>query len=334
MKNESMVLFKTGGVDSFRLEESEIPQPKPGQIRIRILGAGVAFADIMMRHGTYPGAPKLPYAPGYDVAGTVDALGAGVDDLKVGDPVAALTRFGGYARYVCVESHQAARLPADSDPLIACSLPLNYVTAYQLLHQEAKVRRGAVILIHSGAGGVGTAMLQLGSLHELKMYATASVTKHPTIREAGGIPIDYRSEDFALRIRNEEKAGLDAAFDPIGGESWFRSRSVLKKGGRLIGYGALSFFERDRLIAGMGSVIPTFLMLKLFSRGRPFSFYGINFQKDPAGFHRDLETVISLFARGEIRPLVHRVLPLGEAPQAHRMLAGGEVTGKLVLDCS
>lgn len=334
MKNESMVLFKTGGIDSFRLEEGELPRPGPRQIRIRVRAAGVAFADVLMRHGRYPGAPKLPFTPGYDVTGTVDAVGDQVRDLTAGDIVAALTQFGGYARYVCVNARQAVRLPERSDPFESVCLPLNYVTAHQLLHQTAKVREGSSILVHSAAGGVGTALLQLGALHNLKMYATASAGKHQTVREPGGIPIDYRSEDFVARIRGEEEEGLDAAFDPIGGSNWFRSRSVLKKGGRLIGYGLLSIIDRDRPVAGLGSMISTLIRLKLFSGGRPFTFYGINFKKDPDGYHRDLEAMISLHARGKIRPLIHQVLPLEEVGEAHRILTDGEATGKIILDCS
>jgi NADPH:quinone reductase-like Zn-dependent oxidoreductase len=333
MKSKRIVIFKTGGIDSMRLEEGEIPEPGSNQIRIRVKAAGVAYADVMMRHGRYPGAPAMPFAPGYDVTGVVDAIGENVCDFKMGSMVTALTQFGGYAQHVCVEPFRTVSLPSNTNPYESVCLPLNYITGYQMLHNVAKVSQNDKILIHSAAGGVGTAVLQLGTLHNLQMYGTASKGKHSIVTENNGIPIDYKNDDFTAVLKKMEPAGIDAVFDPIGGENWFRSREVLKKGGKLIGFGALSVIDRDRPIAGLAGIIGSALKLKIFNKGRPFYFYGINFKKDPAGFHRDFSQVISLYTSGKLKPIVHKVLPLEKAGEAHHMLTSGEATGKLVLDC-
>ena len=163
-KNARMVITGLGGPEVFKWVEEDMPVPAPGHVRVKVIAAGVAFADILMRHGLYPGTPAFPFAPGYDILGEVDALGEGVTGFAVGQGVAALTMIGGYSRYTIVPAAHLVLVPDNLDPAEAVSLVLNYVTAYQMLHRVAKLNQGQRFLIHSAAGGVGTAALQLGKI--------------------------------------------------------------------------------------------------------------------------------------------------------------------------
>jgi NADPH2:quinone reductase len=195
-KNARMVLTGLGGPEVLKCVEEHLPKPGAGEVRVKILAAGIAFADVLMRRGLYPGTPKFPFTPGYDLVGNIDALGDAVSQFVIGQRVAALTMIGGYSRYTVVPAGRLVPVPDGLDPAEAVSLVLNYVTAYQMLHRVAKLREGQRVLIHAAAGGVGTAALQLGRLAGLEMFGTASKAKHQLVASLGATPIDYRSESF------------------------------------------------------------------------------------------------------------------------------------------
>src|ERR1700690_3671373 len=195
MKNTRVLLTALGGPEVLKIIEDDVREPGEREVGIRILGCGVAFADVLMRRGMYPGAPQPPYSPGYDIVGVVDCFGAGVTQWKSGDLIAALTMTGGYSRYIVLPESELVRVPAGLDLGEAVSLVLNYTTAYQLMHRIAKLQQGESMLIHGAAGGVGTAALQLGRLMGLKkMFGTASKAKLELVASLGGEPIDYKSE--------------------------------------------------------------------------------------------------------------------------------------------
>jgi NADPH:quinone reductase-like Zn-dependent oxidoreductase len=174
MGNSQVVITAQGGPDVLKYVEDDLPVPGPGQVRVKNLASGVAYADVLMRHGLYPGIPPFPFAPGYDIVGDVDALGSDVAQFSVGQRVAALTMIGGYAQYTLVPAAHLVPVPAQLDPAEAVSLVLNYVTAYQMLHRFANLRESQRLLVHGAAGGVGTAALQLGKIAGLVMFGTAS----------------------------------------------------------------------------------------------------------------------------------------------------------------
>ena len=330
---KKVLLTGAGSVDSLQIIESEIPEPGAGEVLVKVEAAGVAFADVMMRHGKYPGAPKFPFTPGYDVAGRIEKPGENPGKFNAGDRVVGMMQFGGYSQYAVISVNRLLKVPEKLPASELVCLPLNYVTAYQMLRQSGKLKAGSVILVHSAAGGVGTALLQLAEHHDIKVYGTASNLKHDVVKACGGIPIDYKNEDFTEYVRRFEPDGIDAVFDPIGGEHLLKSHSLLKKGGSLVGFGMLSMFEKDRVVSGFLKSIMIILKLKIFSKGRKFIFYGINFKKDPEGYIRDLQSVLDLYAAGKIKPLVGRILPLEEVREAHELLSNGRVSGKIVLDC-
>ncbi len=164
MRHTRIIVTHYGGPDALRVIEEECPEPKRGDVRVRVLAAGVSLPDIMAREGIHPETPRVPFTPGWDLVGVVDRLGAGVSAIEPGQIVAAMPISGAYAQFVCLPQRELVPVPSGLDAAEAVALVLNYVTAYQMLHRSAKVRPGQRVLIHGAAGGVGSALLQLGRL--------------------------------------------------------------------------------------------------------------------------------------------------------------------------
>ncbi len=338
-QNRTVVISKRGGPDVLRLVEAPLPEPADGEVRVKIAACGVAFADVLMREGLYPGVPRPPFAPGYDVVGTVDALGPSVRDVAVGQRVVALTKLGGYADYVCVPAASLVRAPDGVDDAEAVALVLNFLTAYQMIHRCARLVAGERVLIHGAGGGVGDALLQLGKLAGLQMYGTASRAKHEAIRALGATPIDYRAEDFVARIGELTGDGVDAVFDPVGGTQWKRSFACLRVGGMLIGYGFSSATVKGRRSLSKAAAgwlgMPRFQLLELMDETRSVMGYNVTVMKAarPEWYREDLSALLALLADGKLRPLVAERIPLAEAARAHQLLDDAAVAGKLVLVC-
>jgi len=199
------------------LVEDELPNPRPGEVRVKILAAGVSFADVSMREGIHPEARRPPFTPGWDVVGVVEALGRGVESVPMGATVTAMPIVGGYAEYICLPATELVIVPPRLDPAEAVCLVLNYVTAYQMLHRTAQVKPAETALIHNAAGGVGTALLQLARVHGVKTFGTASTYKLGVVESFGGQAIDYKRCDFLEFIRRSTGSGVDIVFDGIGG---------------------------------------------------------------------------------------------------------------------
>jgi NADPH:quinone reductase-like Zn-dependent oxidoreductase len=222
------------------------------------------------------------------------------------------------------------RVPKDVDPAEAVSLILNYTTAYQLIHRIATLSQGESVLIHGAAGGVGTAALQLGSIAGLKMFGTASKPKHDLVRELGGIPIDYRTEDFAERAK-----GVEAVFDPIGGRNWMRSYRALGRGGRFVGYGMSAAIEGGRRNTLLAATSFVWLGVVGVLPGKLARWYSITTEKkkNPQFFREDLTQLLGMLREKLIRPVIAERLPLREAARAHELLEHASVSGKIVLMC-
>jgi len=346
MKHTRVVVPRYGGPEVIQLLEEERPEPAQGEVRVRVLCAGVALPDVMAREGIHPETPRVPFTPGWDLVGVVDRLGAGVSGFEAGQIVAAMPIHGAYAEYVCLPAGKLVPVPAGLDAAEAVSVVLNYITAYQMLHRSARVRPGERALIHGASGGVGTALLQLGRLVGLEMYGTCSSRSASAVTDLGGVPIDYRSQDFVEEIRRLTGEGVDAVFDPIGGAHLWRSREALRPGGRVVGYGNTTALRGE----GLGSTrsgrrnrlhgIPVYALYiaggwLLPGRRRvvPYSIQTL-MRIRPAWFRQDLTALLELLRQRKIQPVVARRFALAEARQAHELLAQGGVVGKIVLDVS
>ena len=162
MKHARIIVTHYGGPDALQVVEEECPEPKAGEVRVRVLAAGVSLPDVLAREGVHPETPRVPYTPGWDLVGFVDQIGESVSGFELGETVAAMPIHGCYAQYVCLPQRKFIPVPAGLDPAEAVAVVLNYITAYQMLHRSAKVKPGQRVLIHGASGGVGTALLQLG----------------------------------------------------------------------------------------------------------------------------------------------------------------------------
>lgn len=336
MQYKQVLITRIGGPEVLKLVETELVPPLERQVQVRIIATGVAFTDLSMRYGMYPGVPPLPYAPGYDFVGRVTAMGEGAKTFESGDMVAALSVTGGYSEYITLDENRLIAVPEGLDPFEATSLVLSYVTAYQLLHRIAKVKQGQRILVHGAAGGVGTALLQLCRLADLEVYGTASTAKQEYIRMQGGIPIDYRTEDFVDRIHKLTGAGVDAVFDNVGANHLWRSRKALQNNGLLISYGFLSSLQNGK--ANKAVLLRTLLNLitmSLIPGGKKVAFpvYDIKTvaRKHPDWFKQDLRMLFQLLQEDKIRPQIARKLPLEKAAEAQELLASGSISGKVLL---
>lgn len=327
MKYNSVVATKRGGPEVLQITENDLRQPTAQEARIKILAAGVGRTDINYRYGLSPFSPKVPFVPGYEIMGVVDAVGNRVTKVTVGDRVAALTGYGGYSEMIYLGQEHLVPVAQSLDPAEVVTVVLNYVSAYQMLHRVAKVKAGDRTLINGASGGVGTALLQLGKLSGLKMFGTASPSKHNLLTELGAFPIDYRAQDFVEVIRQVEPNGLDFVFDGIGGEDGDRALAVLRRGGKLIGYAAPTGFlsiVRDLI---------KLISVNLLPNGKSAEFYGITviYLRDKKPFMEDLQKLFNLLEEGKIKPLIEARFPILEARKANELLESGQVTGNLVL---
>jgi len=346
MRQTRIIVTHYGGPDALQVVEEECPEPKAGEVRVRVQAAGVSLPDIMAREGIHPETPRVPFTPGWDLVGVVDGLGAGISGIEPGQIVAAMPIHGAYAEFICVRRRELVPVPAGLDPAEAVTLILNYITAYQMMHRSAKVRPGQRVLIHGAAGGVGSALLQLGHLAGLGMYGTCSGRGASAVSDLGGIPIDYRDQDFVGEIRRLTSDGVDAVFDPIGGAHTWHSRQALRPGGRVVAYGNTTSLRGEGLSSGRPGRrnrlhgIPVYVLYiaggwLLPGRKRivPYSIQTLK-RLRPALFRQDLITLLNLLGEGKIKPLIAQRFPLAQARQAQELLGKGGVTGKIVLVCS
>ena len=343
MKHTRIIVTHYGGPDALRLVEEECPEPKDGEVRVRVLAAGVSLPDIMAREGVHPETPPVPFTPGWDLVGVVDRLGDGVSGIEPGQIVAAMPIHGAYAEFVCLPQRELVPVPSGLDAAEAVSLVLNYITAYQMMHRSAKVKPGQRALIHGAAGGVGTALLQLGRLAGLEMYGTCSSRGASTVSDLGGIPIDYQHQGFVKEIHRLTSDGVDVVFDPIGGAHLWQSRKALRPGGRVVGYGLRSSLRGEGLASGrpgrrqrfggtavFGLYIAGGWLLPGRKRVVPYSIQTLKRLK-PEWFRQDLISLFELLHQKKIKPLIAQRFPLAEARQAHELLGKGGVIGKIVL---
>jgi len=332
-----VVVGHYGGPEVLQVVEEDDPRPGPGEVRVRVLAAGVSFSDALLRAGTYLGGPKPPFTPGYELVGVVEELGPRCSRLREGDRVAVLTVWGADAEHVCVPETYAVEVPEDLDPAEVVSLVLPYVTAHQLLHRVARVKSGETVLAHGAAGRVGTAVLELGALAGLRLYGTASARDRAAVERLGAVAIDYRNDDFLARVRSLPGQGVDVVLDGLGGAMSVRSFRALRPGGRLVVFGyssALTQGRRSRRawIKWNMQTASAFLWGLLSPRRR---VHGYRIDKlrnrHPEWFREDFLALLELIRRGEIHPVVSERLPLTEVRRAHELLESSAATGKLVL---
>jgi NADPH:quinone reductase-like Zn-dependent oxidoreductase len=333
-KYRRVVVTRHGEPDVLQVVEGDIPEPQAGEVRVKVLAAGISAYDLMFRRsGRFPGTPRVPFTLGEDVVGVVDKLGEGVSAFEPGQRVAggtwSLGVGGGYAEFVCLPASELVPVPSGLDPAEAVCVVVNYLTAHMAMHRTANIQSGERILVQGAAGGVGSALLELGKLAGLEMYGTASKYNHELVSALGATPIDYRTEDFVERIHSLTGDGVDAVFDPIGGaRQLWRSYRALRKGGRLVWFGVAAT-KKDGLRVIPFTLLTVFL-LRLIPDGKQAPL-APDIGKDNAWYRKTLTELLDLLAEGKIKPVVAERIPLAEAARAHERLERGRYAGKVVL---
>ncbi|CAN5316733.1 medium chain dehydrogenase/reductase family protein [soil metagenome] len=330
----AVVITKHGDPSVLQVQNRPDPgPPRAGRIQITVHAAGVNFADHLARVGLYPDAPKVPSVVGYEVSGTISAIGAGVDPTRVGERVIAGTRFGGYAEIVDVAASDVISLPDSLSFAQGAAVPVNYATAWAALLGYGSLRAGERVLVHAAAGGVGTAAVQLAKSAGAVVHGTASPGKHERLRELGvDRAIDYRRKGWWKGLEP-----YDLVLDAMGGTSLRRSYALLRPGGRLAAYGVSAIQQGETrslrtALPQVASMFRGFNLLKQLDESK--TVIGLNMLglwDDRGTLEPWTAPLKELLTDGTIAPVVHAEVPFSDAPEAHRILAARENIGKVVL---
>ncbi|MBI3885165.1 MAG: zinc-binding dehydrogenase [Opitutae bacterium] len=329
----AVMLQGRGGLE--KLEEVALPlsEPGAGHLRVKVLAAGAGSTDIIMRIGKYIYAPPWPFVPGYEAVGTVDAVGDGITAFKVGDRTAALTVHGSFAEYLTRSADDFVPVPDGVADAEAVALILNYVTAYQMIHRNAKMQPGQTALVTGANGGVGTALLELLSLHGVRALGACSEKHFEHVRALGGEPIPSRGEPLDQTVRRLLPSGVDAAFDIVGGAGAGECIRATRHGGAVVGYGFMGTIVNGK--TSLWLTLRGFATLLVGARlvGRRGSFYGITalYRKNKRPIKDDLAKLFTLLKEAKLKPVIAHRLPLLAVRRSQELLLEGGVTGKVVL---
>lgn len=340
---KALVQTGVGGYEVLKVEDRPLPSVGPGCLRIAVAAAGLNFADTMARAGMYPDAPKPPAVLGYEVAGTVEAIGDGVEGWSKGDRVIAPTRFGGQAEFVVVPASDVMLLPDRLSFEEGAAVPVNYGTAYAALVLMGGLISGDRLLIHAAAGGVGIAATQLARHYGAEIFGTASAEKHEAIRAQGvKHAIDYRNQDFESEVRRLTAGeGVDLIIDAQGPASFRRDYRLLRQGGTLVMFGISETTRGGR--RDLVSLARSLTTMPLATMPWWKSLMVMNENKSVAGLNmlswwdregsleRLIKPLAPLLEDGTIAPVVAASLPFERAGEAHAMLAERRNIGKVVL---
>ena len=303
--------------------ERDRPEPSDAEVRIAVEAVGVNFADIMQRRGHYVGGPEPPYVPGMEVAGTVDAVGEGVD-RETGERVVAMTDEG-YAEYATANAAGLFDVPESMSFPEAAGFPVQFLTAHNTLFEWGGLEEGERVLVHAAAGGVGTAATQLASEAGAKVFGTASTQDKLDLAERLGLdhPINYTETDFAEAVNDAtDGEGVDLVLDGIGGDTTTESLDSLTHFGRMVSYGAAS-----------GEPGHPDTSTLLFNNFTVYGYHlGQSMQRAPERVLDAVPHLTELLTSGELEVIVGETFPLAEAADAHEYIENRQSSGKVVLE--
>jgi 2-desacetyl-2-hydroxyethyl bacteriochlorophyllide A dehydrogenase len=322
--------------DGLLIQHRKLNDPEKGQVIVKVEVSGVSFAEKAMMRDKYPGMPKFPFVPGYDLVGIVVAVGPEGNSSLIGKRVAALTKTGGWATYALLSEKDLLPINADVDPAEVETLVVNGITAWQMLHRKANIKKGQTILVLGANGGVGTVLVQLALHAGVKVIGASSPKHHEALKAQGVIPIDYTDINFSESVRKIAPNGVDAVFDNIGGESISRSFGLLKKDGVLVSY-AIAFalhINKSVVMLFLGLMVKL-LWLNSMPNGRKAGFYNIWSGKGTDKFRQemkeDFSQVLRLLHNGILKPQIAARFPLEKIAEAMRLAESGTIYGKVVL---
>jgi len=318
-------IAEPGGPDVLRAVERPEPMPGPGDVLIRVAAAGINRPDVLQRRGAYPPPPGASDIPGLEVAGTIAAIGDRVSDWRVGDRVCALVAGGGYASMCVAPAPQCLPVPTSLDLIAAAAIPETFFTVWTNVFDRGHLQPGETALFHGGTSGIGTTAIQLAVARGSTVYATAGSDEKCRACEALGAAkaINYRTQDFVQAIRELTNGrGVDVILDIMGGDYLPRNLAALATDGRVVQIG---------LLGGDSSTIDLRRVL-----GRRLTITGSTLRPRPVGEKGEIASALKrevwpLLERGTVKPIVHKVFPLAQASDAHRLMESSEHIGKIVL---
>ncbi len=325
---DAIIVSEYGGSDVLEMGSRDQPDPGPGEVRLAIEAAGINFADIMQRRGHYPGGPEPPYVPGMEAAGTVDAVGEGVDSNNddgpvVGDRVVALLNGGAYAEYAIADVDSLFPIPEEMSFEEAAGFPVQYLTAHNCLFGWGGLEAGESVLIQAAAGGVGTAAVQLASRAGATVFGTASTEDKLEVAATLGCdhPINYTETDFREPIAAETDEGVNLVLESVGGDVFERSLDALSPLGRLVTFGVASGEPADADTQQL-----------LFENKSVIGFHlGQGMRVAPEKILAAVPDLTDGFARGDLEVIVGETFALEDAAQAHEFIESRSSSGKVVL---
>lgn len=312
-----------GDADVIEVTETDVPEPRAGQVRIEVKAAGINFADIMQRRGHYDGGPTPPYNPGMEVAGVIDAVGEGVN-RDVGEEVVSLVTSGGYAEYALADARGLLDIPGEMGFEEAAGFPVQWLTAHNCLHEWGELEADETVLIHAAAGGVGSAAVQLASEAGAEVIGTASTQEKLDLAAELGLDhgIQYTEEDFVERVNEiTDGSGVELVLDSIGGETTRESQDCLASWGRMVSFGAA---------AGTPGRPDTGVLL--FANQRVIGYHlGRALETKPMKVMSAVPELTQLLGDGTLEVQVGHTFDLEDAAEAHRFIEDRKSSGKVVL---
>ena len=335
---QQVVITRHGGPEVLHVRETAEPQLKSGDVLIDVKYSGINFADLLMRMGLYPSAPKPPFTPGYEVSGVIAKVGSTENDELLGKSVAALTKFGGYSSKVVVKKDRLIALSDGVDMALAAAMPVVYLTSYVMLSLQAHLQKDEWVLIHNIGGGVGLAAVELSRMIGANIIGTASAGKHDRLREKGiHHLIDYNTEDFVARDKEiTEGKGVDVIIDPIGGENLKKSYKALGSFGRLVvfGFSKAASGPRRKVLHLLKEYIktPKFSPIQLMGHNKGVFGCHLGMVMDRQELLQEcMQKLMSYFQSGDINPHIDRVFPLNRVTDAHQYIMDRRYFGKVLL---
>ncbi len=323
---KAIQIHETGSFDALQYEDVETPSPGTGQVSIKVVSASVNFADVMLRKGTYPFMPPFPAIPGLECSGVVESVGDGVTRLRPGQHVVLLGERC-YADYVLADAGSITPIPEDLDMDEAAAVIVNYATAYHMLHTMGQVQKGQTILAYAAAGGVGTAVTQLGKLADVKVIGlTSSDEKAQYARDQGiDFIINHKTENVAGRVKEiTDGKGVHLVLNSVAGDTFQRDLDLLAPFGNLIWFGYAAGPPQGNLAELLGDNFGKSVGI------RTFVIYSV-VQAAPELMAQSMDRLFTYLAEKKIKPHIHERIPLSQAALAHELIETGAVMGKLIL---
>jgi NADPH2:quinone reductase len=323
---KAIQIHQAGAPDVLTYEDTQQPTPKKDQVLIKMISASVNWADVMVRKGIYPGMPAWPVTPGIDGAGVVESVGDRVSNLTPGQNVLIMGRKC-YAEYTVVNSQSVWPIPEGIELDEAAVLPVNYLTAYHMMHTMARMQPEETLLVYAAAGGVGTAVIQLGKLAGITVIGLTSSDEKAGFARDQGIDhiINHKTEDVTQKIKDITNGkGVNVIFNSVAGNTFGRDFEALAPLGQIIWFGMAAGIPEGDLGQQLGAGFAKSAGIRTFM---VFSVMDLN----PVLMHRSVETLFDYLGQRKIKPHIYERIPLAEAARAHSILESGAVSGKLIL---